>query len=190
MLKGKRVRIRRVEESDLEIIYLWYQDPEFVSFFSPESVFITRSQIKDFLANTIRTHIENSVRIDFVVENREGVPVGLADLTAISYHSQHATFSVGIDKKYQDRGYGIESMTLILDFAFRELNLIKVSAHIYKENEKAMDQAIRFGFKQEGILRRETFFRGNFHDLVYLSLLKEEFYQNPNIIKLVTQSKG
>jgi RimJ/RimL family protein N-acetyltransferase len=184
---GKGVLIRRIEESDLEILHHWYQDSEFTEFYTPEAIFITRSQLKDFLASTTKVHFENSIRIDFIIENKNGTPVGLADLTAISYRSQHATFSIGIDRNYHNRGYGIESMALILNFAFKELNLIKVCAHIYKENEKALNQAIRFGYKQEGILRKETFFRGNFHDLVYLSIFKEEFYKNSNIVKLITK---
>lgn len=185
MLTGSKMRIRRVEETDVETIHRWYQDADFMRFYAPEGLFITQSHLRDFLAHTLESSPENSVRIDFILENRNGDPLGLADLTAIDRRSQHATFSIGIGKKYRNRGYGPEATVLILHFAYSELNLIKISSHIYEENQGAISQAERLGFQQEGVLRKEAFFRGGFHDLVYLSVFKEEFYQNAYVVRLL-----
>lgn len=185
MLIGRKARVRKVEESDMETIYRWFQDVDFIRFYSPEELLITQTQLRDFLAHTVKSNSENSIRIDFILEDKEKKPVGLADLTAISHRSQHATFSIGIDKKYRNHEYGPEATVLILHFAYTELNLIKISVHIFKENIEVVRQLMRLGFQQEGVLRKEVFFDGSFHELVYLSILKEEFYQNPLVIKIL-----
>ena len=185
MLIGRKARVRKIEESDIETIYKWYQDVDFIRFYSPEELMITQTQLRDFLAHTVKSNSENSIRVDFMIEDREKNPVGLADLTAISHRSQHATFSIGIDKKYRNHEYGPEATHFFSKSAYTELNLIKISVHIFKENIEVVKQVMRLGFQQEGVLRKEVFFNGSFHELVYLSILKEEFYQNPLVIKIL-----
>ena len=42
-------------------------------------------------------------------------------------------------------------------------------------NNSAMKYLIKLGFQEEGILREGSFFKGHFHDVKLLSLLKKDF---------------
>ena len=180
--------IRKVEESDLDLVYRWYQSPDFVGLFSPEERFYTKAQLRSFLQRAEMVRTEDATRIDFIIEKPDRTPIGIADLTAISHRSRHATLSGCIAKEFRYAGYGAITAVMIIDFAFKELNLLKISAHVFADNVVAIRLNERLGFKREGILEKECFFGGRFHDLLYMRIFRTEFYNNHKTSKILASS--
>lgn len=70
-------------------------------------------------------------------------------------------------------GQGVisEALTAVLDFGFRQLQLHTVEANIHPANKASERLLLKQGFVQEGYLRQNYFFRGEFSDTALFSLL-------------------
>ena len=63
------------------------------------------------------------------------------------------------------RGHGTEAVTLLVDFAFRDLNLRRVALHVLATNERALKMYERIGFVREGVLREAAHVDGEYVDV-------------------------
>jgi ribosomal-protein-alanine N-acetyltransferase len=84
---------------------------------------------------------------------------------------------IGYDLEPAHWGEGImsEALHAVLRYGFEEMGLNRVQAIIDSENVRSIKLVERLGFKKEGILRQNSYFRGRFRDEVCFSLLKEEW---------------
>ena len=108
----------------------------------------------------------------------------------IDHLNQTAELGVFIgNKNYWNKGYGTEAITLLLDYGFKALNLHNVLIRVYSFNERARKCYEKAGFKIMG-KRREALGRGNKkHDILFLDVLHDEFYENNRIIKEIGTNK-
>jgi diamine N-acetyltransferase len=72
------------------------------------------------------------------------------------------------------RGHGTEAVTLLVDFAFRDLNLRRVALHVLATNERALKMYERIGFVREGVLREAAHVDGEYVDVVVLAILRAD----------------
>ncbi len=68
-----------------------------------------------------------------------------------------------------------EAMTAILRFAFGELKLARVSAHVFPPNIASQQMVLGCGFTLEGRLRKSDIHRGRRKDNLIFGILKNEF---------------
>jgi RimJ/RimL family protein N-acetyltransferase len=66
-------------------------------------------------------------------------------------------------------------MRLVVGFAFRELNLRRVTLVVFDYNPRAIRSYEKSGFKVEGRLREAMNRDGQRYDMVYMGILKEEW---------------
>jgi RimJ/RimL family protein N-acetyltransferase len=66
----------------------------------------------------------------------------------------------------------------LLDYAFYELNLHRISLKVYSMNEKAIHLYKKLGFKEEGVSREVLFREGKWHDLIHMGVLSGEYSNN------------
>jgi RimJ/RimL family protein N-acetyltransferase len=172
--QGAKIRLRALEPSDAEIFYKWDQNSErarnldFV--WPPTSLAFARAWIEE----QSKKRLENDT-YHWVIEDRNGAPVG-----SISTHDcdrRRGTFSYGIDiaPEHQRKGYASEAIRLILKWYFEELGYQKANVSIVSYNTASINLHEKLGFQREGTLRRMTFSRGEYFDLVWLGMTMEEF---------------
>lgn len=112
---------------------------------------------------------------DFEI-HAEGQLIGLAYLDSISWHNRHARVGITIgDRSYWGKGYGREALQLMLDYAFNELGLHRVTAQTFSYNTAWRKLAEWAGFQHEGT-DRDYIWRGEqFWDKENYALLEDEY---------------
>ena len=65
----------------------------------------------------------------------------------------------------------------MLRFAFDEMNLNRVSLHVFEFNERAIACYEKCGFKLEGRLREAHFADGKYSDELIMGILRHEFFR-------------
>ena len=79
------------------------------------------------------------------------------------------------EKAYWGRGYGQEAVRLLLDYAFRLLNLSSVMLGTFAFNQQAIHCYERLGFKEIGRRRQARVIGSRKYDVVLMDILAEEF---------------
>ena len=102
--------------------------------------------------------------------------LGFARLTRIGWSHGTGTISLGIgDAAERGKGYGTEALHLMLHYAFRELNLFRLSASIPGYNQAALKMFEKAGFHEEARQREAYHLAGKRWDGIYMGLLSEEW---------------
>jgi RimJ/RimL family protein N-acetyltransferase len=80
------------------------------------------------------------------------------------------------DKAYWSKGYGTDALSTLLRFGFDEMNLNRIVLSVYSENGRARACYRKCGFVEEVVQRQEVYQDGAYMDLVWMSVLRDEFY--------------
>ena len=75
---------------------------------------------------------------------------------------------------YREKGLAARAVRLLVRFAFDELGLERVEAHVNPLNRASLRVAHRAGLRREGLLRGNTVLEGERHDSVVLGRLRED----------------
>ena len=79
------------------------------------------------------------------------------------------------EKEYQGKGYGTEAMEVLLEYGFKTVNLNRIQLRVYEFNSRAIKSYNKIGFVEEGRMRQGIFIKGKYHDIIFMSILQEEW---------------
>lgn len=174
-LDGKRIFLRPIQMRDLERFYRWFNDPKLRMFLLLPFP-TTRTGEKEFIRRV--TNLKDAVVLSMIVK-KGGRLIGSASLFKIDNVSRKAELGIAIaDLEMTSRGYGPEAMALMLDYAFRTLNLHRVWLSVHAFNERAKKAYRSLGFVEEGRLRESYFWDGRYHDDILMGILRDGWETN------------
>ncbi|MBB5122309.1 acetyltransferase [Streptomyces eurocidicus] len=84
-------------------------------------------------------------------------------------------YGVTMGADHRRKGYAAEAVVMLLRFMFAERRYHRCGARIFAHNEASLALQLRLGFVEEGRLRDHVFFAGQYHDLVMMGMLADEF---------------
>jgi len=123
----------------------------------------------------------------FSIRTLDGEQVIGDTMLRIDWSNGDAMMGVMIgDRAYWDRGYGTDAVRLILQFAFCELNLRRVTLGVNGYNARAQRVYEKAGFRSEGTLRGEILREGRRSDGLYMGILREEWLEKESLRKAVS----
>lgn len=106
----------------------------------------------------------------------EDTLIGFVALWGIRWQDGEAFVAIGIgEPAYRGQGYGTQAMQLLLNFAFSELNLRRVSLIVFEYNERAIRSYRKSGYVHEGVIRGAMRRDGRRWDWHLMGVLKHEF---------------
>lgn len=168
MLKGERVRLRRVEPDDHPDILRWQNEPEVARWMNYDRVF----SLADVRASEARAIEEGH---PFIVEV-EGRGIGRIGLNNIRPRDRIASLYIFIgEPDAWGQGYGLEALWVLLDFGFTRLNLRKIELWMLAGNERAARLYKTAGFVEDARVPERSFLDGEYVDQVILSIDPDGF---------------
>jgi UDP-4-amino-4,6-dideoxy-N-acetyl-beta-L-altrosamine N-acetyltransferase len=164
------IELREVRDDDVERLFQWRREPEvdrWMYELPPEQFEAHRRWYDGFKADPDRTGWIITVKAQ---------PCGFLTLSGLTGSQKRAQWGWYIgEAKARGQGAGRAAQALGLDRAFSEFGLQKVWSEVLADNEIALKAQAAAGFRREGYLRRHAFKRDQFHDVVLLAILKEEW---------------
>jgi RimJ/RimL family protein N-acetyltransferase len=170
VLRGAKVTLRAVEREDLRRLWELRNDErtEVLAFGPPKPRSMAEMDVwfDRMLADT------NSYV--FVID-AEGATVGTCNLRDVDPVNRRAEIGISLAADQTGKGYGSDAIRVLLDYAFRHLNLHKVSLDTLASNEPALRAYRACGFVEEGRLREHDWFEGRYEDLILMAVLRERW---------------
>ena len=172
IIKGKKVRLRAIEQEDLELLLEMINDEELERLVVGWSFPVSRAQQKVWF-DSITNEKEN---IKLIVETPEDGAIGLIVVTNIDWKNRSARIGQKIARKeFRSKGIGSDALMALMRFLFDELQLHYLDSEILAYNEFARKQQEKCGWVVEGIKRKAVFKAGAYHDLYMTSILREDY---------------
>jgi len=173
--KSAGFQLRPLETEDLATTAVWLQNIADLACFDR----LTRTPLSasgieqawDPLGNAGA----NAGKCWFALTGEDGELCGITGLENISAVNRDAVIAMFIEKSRRGRGIGICAMALLLDFAFRQIGLNRVTSYYRADNTRSEQLTARAGFTTEGKMRAAWFAEGRFFDMVTVGLLQKEW---------------
>lgn len=149
-IQGESIILRSLQQGDATLDYLdWLSDPAINAYlevrFSPPKLV---TDLEAFIAEA-NTSLHTLMLGIFLQEN--GRHIGNIKLGQIDWH--HNVGDIGFligDKEQWGKGYASAAIVLLADYAFAHLDLVKLTAGCYAENEGSRRALLKAGFVEEG----------------------------------------
>ncbi len=175
MIEGKRVRLRAIERSDLPNFVRWLNDPEVIEnlyLYVPMSL----GQEENWYARVLQSPVEEQPLVIDVRLNADWVSIGTLAFVSINWHDHSSEIGISIgEKSYWNKGYGTESLKLLLNYGFQTVGSNRIWLRVYESNERGIRAYIKAGFVHEGIMRQARWKNGKFINMHIMSVLREEW---------------
>jgi len=172
VLIGRRVYLRPLAKEDLVYLRKWSEDAELrglIGETKPMSQADSERLFKDVYDDSSRAWF-------VVVIKKNNQVIGEAGLLRMDPAWRATDVSVIIGEKEEwGKGYGTETILLLLDYAFRHLNFHRVAIGVVGFNQRAIRFWEKAGFRKEGVHRDEYYYDGKYYDFVMMSILEDEF---------------
>jgi len=166
-LKGKMVVLRRLKKSDLNQL-LDVGNNKLICKYMRFNYPFTQKQAKE-LINSSRKHNQYVLGIELKEINQI---IGVITLRRINLKNKNAEITIWTGKKYWKNGYSFEALNLLIRFAFYDLKLVKLWANVDSDNVASKTGIIKAGFKQEGYLVKQIYYKNKWIDQLRFALLK------------------
>ena len=175
VIYGERVRLRAAERKDVNRFCVWVNDPEVTRYLSLYLPMSTVDEENWFDSMTKRDPSEKALAIE-VRDGNGWKMVGNCGVFGIDTVNRLGELGIMLGEKDEwNKGYGTETMTLLLRHCFDTLNLNRVFLHVYAENLRAKRAYEKAGFVEEGRLREAVYKHGNYDDVIIMSVLRSEW---------------
>jgi RimJ/RimL family protein N-acetyltransferase len=175
-MEGKLVRLRAYEKSDLDAVMKWVNDEEVTDLLGGEMLAYPVSSIaegKFIEAAAGSSDKQKHFAIETLAERRY---VGAISFNVIDWLNRSAGLGIVIgDKSLWGKGYGTDAMRVLMRLGFDKMNLHRLWLHVHNYNPRAIASYEKCGFKREGVLREDRFYRGRYHDTIVMGILEGEY---------------
>jgi diamine N-acetyltransferase len=175
MIISDRVRLRAMEKDDLPRFVAWFNDPDVrrnLLIYKPLSMGQEEKWYQDILNRPIDEH---PLCIE-VLEGSNWVMIGNTGFLNINTHDRSAEVGISLgNKQFWDQGFGTDSLRLLVDHGFNQMNLNRIYLHVFETNLRGIRCYEKVGFKHEGRLREARFLDGKYIDVLVMSILKHEW---------------
>ena len=119
----------------------------------------------------------------FVIINPDDEVVGIAGLQDINYVHGDSVMAILVAESGRRKGIGIRCGALLLDVAFHQLRLHRVSSFVRADNEGSNQMTARLGFQEEGRIRKGWYTDGKYVDIRSIGILGDEWdAQSPKLM--------
>jgi RimJ/RimL family protein N-acetyltransferase len=179
LFRGELVRLT-MEEPDVhtKLETQWQRDSEFNRLADNEPRgMASEKKIKEWTEKQIEQGFKPE-RYPFSIRTvTDDKLIGFVGLWLNLIHSE-AWVGIGIgEREYWGKGYGTDAMKLVVQYAFMELGLQRVSLGLHEYNARALKSYEKVGFRLEGRTRQDVLREGRRTDTLWMGILRDDWLQ-------------
>ena len=182
--EGDRIYFRPIEVEDGPTLQRWVNDPRIWSTLG-HRLPINGVREKEWIEKLGQD--EKHINLGIVVRDGDRL-IGSAGLHDICQINRSAEFGLMIgDTEAHGQGYGTETAKLVLRYGFEELNLHRIWLGVYSHNTRAIRAYEKAGYVYEGTLRQAHWKHGAYRDVLFYSVLRDEWIANQENASIVNE---
>ena len=168
MYEGKLIRLRAFDSSDL--IKLQDFSNDYTVMRGASAAILYPSTAEDAGRMMSGSTSYTAGEYQFAVETKtDRILIGQCGFIKINWKNRVGELAILIGSAdYRGKGYGADAVQLLCTLGFEELNLHKIKASVIDFNDAALRCYEKCGFQREGILQKEIYREGAYHDVIQM----------------------
>lgn len=177
-LESKRLQLTTLRHDDLPALSRWKNDAKVRSGQMGWRMPVSEMDEERWLSTAMQG---DGKRLVLAIRLKSStVLIGYLQLFDIDWFSRIARLGISIGNREEwGKGYGTEAVQSLLEHAFEQLNLRKVTLEVVVGNERARSMYERLGFEAEGLLRQHYYTDGKYADVIIMSIFRPPLLEEP-----------
>jgi len=180
ILQGKSVRLSAIDPEEMgKAGSNWNRDSELDRFLDSRAAsLLSVKATKDYLEKELEKEEAGSFWFS-IRRSEDNQLLGEIGLGVVHWNTSDAFVDLSIgERDLWGKGFGTQAMNLVLEFAFTEVNLCRVTLTVFEYNPRAIRSYEKAGFRHEGRLRGLLSREGKRWDVLYMGILREEWQEH------------
>lgn len=166
---------RAFELSDAHLISELRKIDDFENLIGGTKRFVSSAREEKWIESLIFNDYQDKFYVAICEKESEKI-IGYTSVSDIDHVNKSCFWSgIKIHPDYNGRGFGTQTVLLILKFVFEELNMERCTGQCLEEHVVAKKLMEKVGFKVEALQRHSIYKNGKYHNQFVLSILKEEY---------------
>lgn len=166
------MNLRIVEKEDLPMAAEWTNSPDFLGEYNP-LMQVSKADIQRMYENA------STQGGYFFIEKKDGTKIGYVQQLLAAGNLVEIGYALVLNERR--KGYCTEAVNMMIDYLFLSKDIIRVQAHTDVRNVGSQKVLEKTGFKEEGVVRKSYFARGEWRDMILYSILRDE-WKEPKIL--------
>lgn len=170
-MKGNKVFLRAVEMNDADVLYVIENEVEDWRYSDTVKPF-SRFAMEQYVIEAATQDIYTSKQLRLMIcENKSDKVVGVIDLYDFNPLHKRAGLGILIIKEYRRKGYALETLQLMIAYAFKSLQLKQLYCNIDADNTVSLSLFQKTGFQQNGVFKSWRYLDNAWKDEFFLQLI-------------------
>jgi diamine N-acetyltransferase len=173
-LESDTIKLRAVEPSDIDLLYLWENDPKIWTI-GESSKPCSRFELESYILSEGDIFANRQLRLMIDCKQNENChTVGTVDL--FDFNPIHGRAGLGIliyAPENRRKGYASETLKILIRYAFTILNISVLYCNISVNNRKSIDCFEKAGFEKCGHKKSWNNTPDGREDEIMLQLIKQ-----------------
>jgi ribosomal-protein-alanine N-acetyltransferase len=174
VLETKRLMLIEIKEEHSDDIFRIFSNDEVIEYYGM-SPFTQIEQAENIIKSFSKNFIEKrSVRWGIMLQDTLEF-VGTVGLNNLLLPGKRTEIGYDLIPDYWRKGIISEALEAVIHYCFEELNLYRIGAVTFPENEPSYKLLLKLGFKKEGLLRGYIYQNDKSNDAFVFSLIQPDW---------------
>jgi ribosomal-protein-alanine N-acetyltransferase len=174
IIETNRVRLRPLEERDVDGLFDVFSDPQVMRYWSSGPMADRDAAVK--LYEEIQETNASGLMMKWGLALAENDRViGTTTFFNLSLSNGRLEIGYAMNRSFWGKGLMNEALIALINYGFDTMNLRRIEADVDPRNGPSIRTLERLGFQREGFLRERWHVEGEIQDAYFYGLLKKEW---------------
>lgn len=172
ILETDKLILREITFDDAEAIFACFSNELVTRYYGQEPLQKIEQAVAfvDHFAKIYRE--KRGIRWGIELKGTNGI-IGTIGFNNWSPKHKKAEIGYELHPDHWRKGYASEAVQAVQSYGFQHLDLNRIGAIVFTENEASSSMLLKLGFQKEGILQQYMVQNGVAHDTIMYALLKD-----------------
>ena len=173
-LETERLILREITGEDAEAVFSTFSNDEVIRYYGQEA-FVNIGEAEKIIDIFASNYVEKR-GIRWGIQ-RKGDQEIIGTIGFHGWSSKHKRAEIGyeIHSEHWRKGYTHEALLKVISYGFEEMELTRIGAVVFTQNEASNRLLTKIGFQNEGLLKDYMYQNGKPHDTYIYALLQNDF---------------
>ncbi|MGE7916891.1 GNAT family N-acetyltransferase [Lysinibacillus xylanilyticus] len=153
VLNTDRLILRELQINDAHAILNCFSNPDVLRHYG-QNPLTSLDQVKQIINNFSKNYDEKrGIKWGIELKGQEGI-IGTIGFQEWSTEHRRAEISYALFPESWGKGYAMEAVNRVISFGFQEMDLVRIGAIVFTENDASNKLLTKLGFEKEGILKK------------------------------------
>ncbi|MGY3189933.1 GNAT family N-acetyltransferase [Lysinibacillus sp. TE18511] len=153
VLNTDRLMLRELKINDAQAILNCFSNPDVLRHYG-QNPLTSLDQVKHIINNFSKNYDEKrGIKWGIELKGQEGI-IGTIGFQEWSTEHRRAEISYALFPESWGKGYAMEAVNRVISFGFQEMDLVRIGAIVFTENDASNKLLTKVGFEKEGILKK------------------------------------